>query len=59
MTSTYWNQWSSAELLSILGAPSRYQNDDQDDSHNDSEKEKEHCCSGCMYCLDVSWRDFL
>ena len=20
---------------------------------------EEHCCTGCMYCLGLSWRDFI
>jgi len=31
---------------------------DHDDCQDDSDDE-EHCCSGCMDCLGLSWRDFM
>lgn len=33
-----------------------------DDDHIDREEEQEaeeHCCSGCMDCLGLSWSDFM
>jgi len=31
----------------------------QDDDDNEFEEQEESCCPGCMYCLGLSWRDFL
>jgi hypothetical protein len=65
MTSAYWTQWSHAELMSMHGVEvDTYEDEDQNDYHydrNEEEKELEgqECCSGCMYCLGFSWRDFM
>jgi hypothetical protein len=61
MTSAYWAQWSHAEIMSMHGIEiDDYQDVDQDDCQSDSEEpEEEHCCSGCMDCLGLSWRDFM
>ena len=54
----YWAQWSRAELNDMLGVEERAYH--QDDDHDDSNEmiEEEVCCSGCMDCLGMSWRDF-
>jgi hypothetical protein len=63
MTATYWGQWDRAEIMSMQGIElGTYQDDDHDDSHldkNDDEQQSEHCCSLCMECLGLSWRDFM
>lgn len=59
LSSSYWNQWSRAEIVSMQGLEiSTYQHDID---HNDSiaEGEPEHRCSGCMDCLGFSWSDFM
>ena len=57
--SAYWAQWTREELMSMQGIElTAYHDDDHDDDHDDGETE-EHCCSGCMDCLGLSWRDFL
>lgn len=55
----YWAQWSHAEIISMHGVElDTYQNDDQDDCRDDMVEGEEQCCSGCMDCLGLSWRDF-
>lgn len=60
MTTAYWSQWSHSELMSMHGVElDDCHDDDHDDYHDDSEAAEEHCCSGCMECLGLSWRDFM
>jgi len=60
MSAAYWAQWTHNELMSMHGVEiDAYQDDDQDDSHNDNQEHEVDCCSGCMDCLGLSWRDFM
>ena len=57
----YWAQFSHAEILSMHGIESdTYHDDDHYGDVDDMipEGEPEGCCSGCMDCLGLSWRDF-
>lgn len=57
MTKAYWTQWSPVELMSMHGIElDEFRDEDHDD--NKIEK-KEHCCSRCMDCLGLSYRDFI
>lgn len=63
---SYWSQWSHSELMSMQGV----ELDDHCDCHDDDlydvetcqdeddTESEQHCCSGCMDCLGLSWRDF-
>jgi hypothetical protein len=56
----YWAQFSHAELMSMQGVEV---DDDHDVDYDDMIEKKvvegeEGCCSGCMDCLGLSWRDF-
>ena len=57
----YWAQWSRAEINDMLGVEERvYHDDDHDDTLMmiGDEEQDDVCCSGCMDCLGMSWRDF-
>jgi hypothetical protein len=58
MSAAYWAQWSHVELMSMQGIEVGDYHD-EDDRDEDEETSKEHCCSGCMQCLCLSWRDFM
>jgi hypothetical protein len=65
MTTAYWAQWTHAELMSMQGVDlDTYQDEDHNDDHYDRDEDEEElegqgCCSGCMYCLGISWSDFM
>ncbi len=61
MATTYWNQWVHSELMSMHGVElDDFYADDLHDMHDQREQEEEeHCCSFCMDCLGLSWRDFI
>lgn len=53
---TYWNQWDHEEIMSMYGIENDvtvYQED------TDILVHQEHACSSCMYCLGLSWKDFI
>ena len=57
----YWAQWSREELMSMQGIElGAYHDDHHGDSTDmiDEEEKEDVCCSGCMDCLGLSWRDF-
>jgi len=57
----YWAQWSRTELNDMLGVEERaYHDDDHDDTVMmiGDDEQGDVCCSGCMDCLGMSWRDF-
>jgi hypothetical protein len=59
----YWAQWSRSELMSMQGVDmdnldAIFRQDDCDADLCQDEPE-EGCCSDCMDCLGLSWRDFL
>lgn len=59
--SAYWAQFSHAEIMSMHGVEVDEQDNDIDydyEEENDTEREEQGCCSGCMDCLGLSWRDF-
>lgn len=58
---SYWAQWSHAELMSMQGIEvDDFQDDDLlDSTEEEKEEQKEGCCSGCMECIGISWRDFM
>lgn len=63
---SYWSQWSHSELMSMQGVELEDHYDCHDDDHYDVEVSQDEddaelerqCCSGCMDCLGLSWRDF-
>ena len=58
METTYWNQWTTTELLSIHGVEQdEIQINDEDDAQ--SYRRGKCDCSNCMYCLGFSWADFM
>lgn len=59
MTTPYWAQWSHTELMSMQGVEIEDCHRDDNDYHDEEEAPEEHCCSGCMKCLGLSWRDFM
>lgn len=60
MTAAYWSQWSHSEIMSMHGVELDDRHDDDDDyDREDEEPVEEGCCSGCMNCLGLSWRDFM
>lgn len=61
---SYWNQWGLSEIASMQGYKIenlRVCNFDynEDEDCKIPEGEPEHCCSGCMDCLGLSWADFM
>lgn len=49
-----WNVLKRAEIIPLqVMELDAYQDD------RIPEGEPEVCCSGCMYCLGLSWKDFL
>jgi hypothetical protein len=59
MSTLYYEQWSSTEIMSMHGVEIE---DDmelcQDD--DDTESRQWGCdCANCMDCLGLSWRDFI
>ncbi len=62
MSTAYWSQCSHAELMSMQGVELDEIDIDLDQNEYDtdlSQKEEQGCCSRCMDCLGLSWRDFL
>lgn len=59
MSTSYWAQFSRADVSSMHGVEDYdYQHHDEDNYDTDSEEEQQ-CCSSCMNCLCLSWRDFM
>jgi hypothetical protein len=54
----YWAQWSLSELMSMQDVEMESCCYDNGNYHDDIEGE-EHTCFGCMYCLNLSWKDFM
>lgn len=54
MNTIYKVDWSQVDQSLELAA---YHDDDQNDKI--AEGEPEICCTGCMYCLGLSWKDFM
>ena len=52
-----WYEWNCAQVVpkQIIDL-SDYQTYEDDET---PEGEPEGCCSGCMYCLGLSWKDFM
>ncbi len=59
MVSSYWSQYSPTEIMSMHGVELDRDDDRDDDLDNDAEEQEEGCCSGCMRCLGLSWKDFM
>lgn len=59
MSTTYWNQWTHAELMSMHGL--ELEDIDTDLCPDGLEKLTSCCVNGCncMDCLGLSWRDFM
>ena len=61
----YWAEWSREELMSMQGIEAgdldaMLRQEDCDASlRQEYDESEEHCCSGCMDCLGLSWRDFM
>jgi hypothetical protein len=50
------------ETIARIGSVSKEcDGEDREYLHSDYEGDEtgEHCCSGCMDCLGLSWRDFM
>lgn len=61
MSTAYWSQYSHAEIMSMHGVEIDDQDNDIDydyDEQDETDREQ-GCCSGCMDCLGLSWRDFM
>jgi hypothetical protein len=54
-----WNQWSYSELMSMHGVEDEDSDDDIDCDEDFAAKTDRCDCSNCMYCLGLSWRDFM
>lgn len=61
MTTAYWSQYSHAEIMSMHGVEIDEVDTElcQDEVDTRLAQEEEGCCSGCMKCLGLSWRDFM
>jgi hypothetical protein len=57
MTAAYWDQWSHVEIMSMHGVEPDEDDTDLDQDDTDLDQDEQGCCSGCMSCLGLSWRD--
>jgi len=58
MCGPYWSQWDREDLDSWQGKDCE-EDEDLCEEELIVEMEKNCSCSNCMYCLGMSWRDFL
>lgn len=59
MSTAYWNQWDSTEIMSLHGIEPE-EEESQDDCQDDGyEADRHELCSPSMYSLGISWRDFM
>lgn len=54
MSIAYWSQWDNEELSSMHGIEER-----DIEVYQDEIDVKTHQCSSCMYCLGLSWANFI
>jgi hypothetical protein len=59
MNTTYWGQWNHGQLMSIHGIEIEKHHDTDLCHDEDDTIIHQHCCSNCIHCLDLSWRDFM
>lgn len=58
--STYWDQFNHDEIMSMYGVETELDSSDFEIVYDARSLREKHDCSGCcMYCLGLSWRDFL
>ncbi len=60
MFTTYWSQWSCAEIMSMYGVELLDEEVDTDLEHEEDDTNVEkHWYGDCMDSLGLSWRDFM
>jgi len=52
MNATDWDQWGCYDRMNMEDDADLYQYEIDTDLNQE-------CCSGCMDCLGLSWRDFM